>query len=71
MTPVAAGLVAGLGGSLVIGRLIGSLLFGVKAADPVTMSTVALLVTLVAVLACFIPSRRASRVDPMVALRYE
>ena len=71
MTPVAAGLLTGLSGSLVIGRLIESLLFGVKAADPMTMGTVAFLVTIVALLACFIPSRRASRVDPMVALRYE
>ena len=71
MTPVAAGLVAGLSGSLVIGRLIGSLLFGVKATDPVTMGTVAFVVIIVALLACFIPSRRASRIDPMVALRYE
>ncbi|HYT19650.1 MAG TPA: hypothetical protein VEW05_05390, partial [Candidatus Polarisedimenticolia bacterium] len=69
--PVAAGLLTGLSGSLVIGRLIESLLFGVKAADPMTMGTVAFLVTIVALFACFIPSRRASRVDPMVALRYE
>ncbi|PYT98394.1 MAG: hypothetical protein DMG38_15730 [Acidobacteria bacterium] len=71
MTPAAAGLLTGLSGSLVIGRLMESLLFSVKAADPMTMGTVAFLVTIVALLACFIPSRRASRVDPMVALRYE
>jgi len=71
MSPVMAGLVAGLSTSLVIGRLMKSLLFSVKATDPLTMGTVAFLVTIVALLACFIPSRRASRVDPMAALRYE
>ena len=71
MSPVMAGLVACLSTSLVIGRLMKSLLFSVKATDPLTMGTVAFLVTIVALLACFIPSRRASRVDPMVALRYE
>jgi predicted permease len=71
MRPVAAGLVTGLGGSLPIGRLMESLLFKVKPADPMTMGAVAFLVTIVALFACFIPSRRGSRVDPMVALRYE
>jgi predicted permease len=71
MSPVMAGLVAGLSISLVIGRLMKSLLFSVKATDPLTMGTVAFLVTIVALLACFIPARRASRVHPMVALRYE
>ena len=71
LTPVAAGLVTGLGISLVIGRLMESLLFNVKAADPMTIGAVVFVVTIVALLACFIPSRRASRVDPMAALRYE
>ena len=71
LTPVAAGLVTGLGVSLVIGRLMESLLFNVKAADPMTIGAVAFVVTIVALVACFIPSRRASRVDAMVALRYE
>ena len=64
---VAVGIVAALG----LTRLIASQLFGVSAHDPLTFLGVALLLIIVAVAACFIPARRAMRVDPMVALRYE
>ena len=64
---VAVGIVAGLA----LTQLMRSLLFGVNAADPVTFGAVAILLTAVAILACYIPARRAMRTDPIVALRYE
>jgi len=66
-----AGIVIGLGCSFVLTRLMSSLLFGVKASDPLTFVTVPLVLGLVALLACLIPARRATRIDPLVALRYE
>ncbi|HLJ40189.1 MAG TPA: ABC transporter permease [Candidatus Acidoferrales bacterium] len=66
-----AGVAIGVIVSLGLTQLMSSLLFSVSAADPLTFAGVAVLLVLVAMLACYIPARRALRVDPMVALRYE
>jgi ABC-type antimicrobial peptide transport system permease subunit len=68
---VAVALVVGVGGALAIGRVIGSLLFGVSPSDPATYATVVGVLLAVALLACWIPARRASGVDPAEALRSE
>jgi putative ABC transport system permease protein len=68
---VAVGLAIGVAASLASTRLLRSQLFGVQSADPIAYAAVAVLLGLVALVACYIPARRAAGVDPMVALRQE
>lgn len=67
----AMGIGIGLGVALALTRVLSSLLFGVSAADPVTFAAISLVLACVAMLASYIPARRAARIDPMEALRYD
>jgi predicted permease len=71
LTPVAAGIVLGLSGSLLLTRMVQSMLFEISPRDPVTLAGAALFLILIAALAAFLPARSASRIDPMIALRHE
>jgi putative ABC transport system permease protein len=71
MTPAAVGVVIGTAGAFGATRLMRSLLYGVSATDPIVFGLVATMLVLVAVGACYLPARRAARVDPNVALRYD
>jgi putative ABC transport system permease protein len=65
------GLLLGLAGAYAVGRTMKSVLYGISAIDPLAIGAVAAILVLSAALACYLPARRATRVDPLVALRHE
>ena len=71
LTLAAAGVALGLAGALALTRILSGLLYGVSTTDPSTFVTTGLILTAAAMLACYVPARRAARVDPMVVLRCE
>jgi putative ABC transport system permease protein len=66
-----AGAAVGFAGALIVSRLMAGVLYGVKPTDPLTFASVVLLLIGVALVACYLPARRALRVDPMIALRHD
>jgi ABC-type antimicrobial peptide transport system permease subunit len=66
-----AGIGIGIAGALVLTRLLASQLYGVRGRDPATFTAVALLLSIVAAMACYLPARRTMRVDPLIAMRAE
>jgi ABC-type antimicrobial peptide transport system permease subunit len=71
LTPIAWGLLAGIAGALASGRVLAGLLYDTEARNPAALASVAFILLLVAALACWLPARRATKVDPMIALRAE
>jgi ABC-type antimicrobial peptide transport system permease subunit len=71
MVLTAIGVGIGLAGALLLTRAMTNFLFGVRPTDPVTFVSVAMFLIVIALLACYVPARRATRIDPMTALRWE
>jgi putative ABC transport system permease protein len=71
MKPVLVGVILGIAGAFALGRILGSLIYAVRPTDPLTFFGAAVLLALISLLACMIPAYRATRVDPLAALRYE
>ena len=71
MKLTAVGIVIGIGGAIALTRWMQSLLFNTSTTDPITFVLISVLLSLAAFLACYIPARRAAKVDPLIALRYE
>jgi putative ABC transport system permease protein len=71
MVLAVSGVALGLIAALAFSRLVSGLLFGVKATDPLTFAAITILLTVVALVASYIPARRAARIDPMISLRCE
>jgi putative ABC transport system permease protein len=71
MRPTLVGVLIGAAGALALGRVLSGLIYGVKPTDPITFLAVAILLSVIALLASIIPAYRATKVDPMAALRYE